>query len=94
MSENDGTLTPEQEDALQEWAYSNPPEQTAEEAEIENMAATVESAVASAEELSADVDALELSPLIKDKGTLRDLRRALNAFLAEYDPEPDEWGEL
>ena len=88
-----GELTPEQEDALLEWAYSNPPEMTAEEAAIELMAATVESAVLSAQELSADLDELEDAALIKDKGTVRDLQRALSAFLAEYDPEPSEWGE-
>lgn len=87
-------LTPEQEDALLEWAYSNPPEQTAEEAEIENMAAILESAVLAAQELDAEIDDMLNSPLIKQHSTLHDLRRALSVFLAEYDPEPDEWGEL
>ena len=33
------------------------------------------------------------TPLIKQHSTLHDLRRALSVFLAEYDPEPSEWGE-
>lgn len=86
-------LTLEQEDALMELAYANPPEMTAEEYAIELMVATVESAVVSAGELFVCIEELEFEPRIKDKGTLRELRRALSAFLAEYDPEPEERGE-
>lgn len=93
MDEQD--YTPEQQAAIDTWLTEGlePPTMTAEEAEIENIAAVVESAVVSAEVLISAVVELTGSMLIKNRTTLHDLRQALEAFLDEYDPETPEWGE-
>jgi hypothetical protein len=92
---DDTDYTPEQQQAIDAWLTDGfePPEMTAEEADIENITAVVESAVASAAELISAVDELTGSKLIKNRTALHDLRHALEDFLDEFDPEPSEWGE-
>lgn len=92
MGEFDGALTPEQEDALMDLAYSNPPTMTAEEYEIENKAAAVEAFVAACKAVVEAVEELEALEIIGNE--FEDLRSIASQAAYVFEPDNDDGRSL